>query len=101
MKWPTSLFISVAILAITLLIIFDKKETYKDVQKKAIDDIRKELEYSGENCFVNWETGEVWARMDINKHSYIRCTIDPIKKLKHEVVQMIEEGLDPLFGRLK
>jgi hypothetical protein len=102
MKWPTALFISTAILCITLLMLFYKKAPdYVGKQNKALNDIRQELDYSGENCFVDWETGEVWARMDINKHSVVRCSIDPIKKLKHEFVQMIEDGLEPLFGRLK
>ena len=97
MKWPAALFISTALISIAAVIVLtNKAPDYVEVQKKAIDSIRLELELKGESCFVNWETGEVWGRLDLNKHSLVRCNINTAKKLKTEIVELLKATLEPL-----
>jgi hypothetical protein len=105
MNWPIATFVSVAIMSVTTLIIYDDiKGTVKTPiehqeempvaikQKKAIADISKEFKRRQGHCFVDWESGEVWARLGPDV-SYLRCSIDTVNRFKREIVRYFDEKL--------
>jgi hypothetical protein len=114
-------FLSIAIVCVTALIIWnDYKGTlnyqtleaesvekieptirdYRMSQKEALDKLRMELQLKEETCIVNWETGEAWARIDLNVHRKIECNVNRAKRVKSEVISYLKEKLESVKAGL-
>lgn len=97
-------FIAVAILCVTALIIWqdiksdiaqlnpEKVELTdnEQVQKNAIDRIRREVKQEKPSCFVDWETGDVFAHFNLYNGVNLRCSFDIYNRVKSEVITLVK-----------
>ena len=106
------LFISVAIICVTSLIIWnDLKKSITEVKElnksrvEKIDDeqireralarIHREFELQNSNCFYDRQNKELWARIDLDLHQSIKCSIDTARQIKGEVVEFLKDKIRP------
>ena len=67
-----------------------KSNNLQVVQGRAIDQIKMELVLEDKPCYVNWEEGYAYAKLDLKTQKMVRCDVDQKSRTNKGIIQFFK-----------